>query len=164
MEKRFATAFAMNGSAAIHDFEIALAGCTSEDVEAVLPDGRFGSAGETGLEMNTAIHDGGVDGIGAGEALGRLVGRRRQAALLRDRERALAAQRLERAGVDVLAPGRDLVAVQLLAMAAAAAIDADEVVVARRGLRACDGRREQRKQARDEGETGEGHAVLRERS
>ena len=71
MEKRFASAFAMNGSAAIHDFEIAIAGCTSEDVEAVLPDGRFGSAGETGLEMNTAIHDGGVDGLGAGEALGR---------------------------------------------------------------------------------------------
>ena len=71
MENKFATAFAMNGSAAIHDFEIAIAGCTSEDVEAVLPDGRFGTGEETGLEMNTAIHDGAVDGIGAGEALGR---------------------------------------------------------------------------------------------
>jgi hypothetical protein len=71
MQRRWATAFAMNGSAAIHDFEIAIAGCTSEDVEAVLPDGRFGTANETGLEMNTAIHDGAVDGIGMGEALGR---------------------------------------------------------------------------------------------
>jgi hypothetical protein len=71
MEQGFATAFAMNGSAAIHDFEIAIAGCTSEDVESVLPDGRFGAAAETGSEMNTAIHDGSVDGIGIGEALGR---------------------------------------------------------------------------------------------
>lgn len=67
MAKRgFVTAFAMNGSAAIHDFEIAIAGCTSEDVEAVLPDGRFGSAEETGREMNTAIRP----GLGFGEALG----------------------------------------------------------------------------------------------
>lgn len=71
METGFATAFAMNGSAAIHDFEIAIAGCTSEDVESVLPDGRFGTAGETGSEMNKAIHDGAVDSLGMGEALGR---------------------------------------------------------------------------------------------
>ena len=48
MRRGYATVFAMNGSAAIHDFEIALAGHTSEDVEAVLPDGRFGAAEETG--------------------------------------------------------------------------------------------------------------------
>jgi len=73
MERRYATAFAMNGSAAIHDFEIALAGQTSEDVEAVLPDGTFGSAEETGREMNQAIICGVRDGIGAGEALGRVL-------------------------------------------------------------------------------------------
>jgi hypothetical protein len=67
----FISAFAMNGSAAIHDFEIAIAGYTSEDVEAVLPDGRFGSAEETGREMNEAIRGGVQDGIGMGEALGR---------------------------------------------------------------------------------------------
>ena len=71
MRSGYATGFAMNGSAAIHDFEIALAGHTSEDVEAVLPDGRFGSAEETGREMNTAIADGYASGIGVGEALGR---------------------------------------------------------------------------------------------
>jgi hypothetical protein len=71
MERRYATAFAMNGSAAIHDFEIALAGHTSEDVEAVLPDGSFGTAEETGREMNRAIVCGARDGIGIGEALGR---------------------------------------------------------------------------------------------
>jgi hypothetical protein len=71
MRRGYATAFAMNGSAAIHDFEIALAGHTSEDVEAVLPDGRFGAAEETGREMNRAIAAGDREGIGIGEALGR---------------------------------------------------------------------------------------------
>ena len=70
MGRGYATAFAMNGSAAIHDFEIALAGHTSEDVEAVLPDGRFGSAEETGREMNNAIAAGTRTGTGIGEALG----------------------------------------------------------------------------------------------
>jgi hypothetical protein len=71
MQRGYATAFAMNGAAAIHDFEIALAGHTSEDVEAVLPDGRFGAAEETGREMNVAIAAGGRDALGMGEALGR---------------------------------------------------------------------------------------------
>jgi hypothetical protein len=71
MRRGYATAFAMNGSAAIHDFEIALAGHTSEDVEAVLPDGSFGATEETGREMNTAIARGAAEGVGIGEALGR---------------------------------------------------------------------------------------------
>ncbi|MBZ5592682.1 MAG: hypothetical protein LAP39_10635 [Acidobacteriia bacterium] len=71
MERGYATAFSMNGSAAIHDFEIAIAGHTSEDVESVLPDGTFGTAEETGREMNQAIECGDRDAIGAGEALGR---------------------------------------------------------------------------------------------
>jgi len=65
MHRGFATGFAMNGSASIHDFEIALCGSTSEDVEAVLPDGRFGSAEETGREWNHAI----LPGHGVGESL-----------------------------------------------------------------------------------------------
>jgi hypothetical protein len=71
MRRGFATAFAMNGAAAIHDFEIALCGHTSEDVETVLPDGRFGAAEETGREMNAAIAAGDGDELGIGEALGR---------------------------------------------------------------------------------------------
>lgn len=67
----FATSFSMNGSAAIHDLEIALAGYTSEDVEAVLPDGSFGSAEETGREFNQALIEAARDGIGAGESLAR---------------------------------------------------------------------------------------------
>ncbi|MGH7247387.1 MAG: hypothetical protein ACREH9_04710, partial [Pseudomonadota bacterium] len=71
MRRGYATAFALNGAAAIHDFEIAYAGHTSEDVEAALPDGRFGAAEETGREMNVAIIDGAREELGIGEALGR---------------------------------------------------------------------------------------------
>src|SRR5579872_1231294 len=71
MRRSWVTGFVMNGAASIHDFEIAIAGQTSEDVEAVLPDGRFGAAEETGREMNLAISAGMRDGLGMGEALGR---------------------------------------------------------------------------------------------
>lgn len=71
MRRGWITAFVMNGAASIHDFEIAIAGQTSEDVEAVLPDGRFGAAEETGREMNLAIAEGNRAGLGMGEALGR---------------------------------------------------------------------------------------------
>jgi hypothetical protein len=66
MQRGYATAFALNGAAAIHDFEIAIAGHTSEDVEAVLPDGSFGAAEETGLEINAALNH----AQGFGESLG----------------------------------------------------------------------------------------------
>lgn len=73
MRRGWVTGFVLNGAAAIHDLEIALAGYTSEDVEAVLPDGSFGSADETGREMNRAFAEARRDGIGAGEAIGRLL-------------------------------------------------------------------------------------------
>lgn len=73
MRRGWISGFVMNGAATIHDFEIAIAGQTSEDVEEVLPDGRFGSAEETGREMNTAISEGVRDGLGMGEAIGRRV-------------------------------------------------------------------------------------------
>jgi len=71
MRRQWVTGFVMNGATSIHDFEIAIAGQTSEDVEAVLPDGRFGAAEETGREMNQAIVDGDREGLGMGEALGK---------------------------------------------------------------------------------------------
>ncbi len=71
----YVTGLVMNGAATIHDFEIGLAGATSEDVEAVLPDGRFGSAEETGREMNLAIRDGAARGLGMGEAIGEAITR-----------------------------------------------------------------------------------------
>lgn len=75
MDMGYVTGFVMNGAATIHDFEIGIAGATSEDVEEVLPDGRFGSAEETGREMNLAIRDGAARGLGMGEALGEAITR-----------------------------------------------------------------------------------------
>src|SRR5439155_556040 len=49
------THLAMNGSAAIHDFELAAFGGTSEDVARGLADGSFGMVEETGREMNAAV-------------------------------------------------------------------------------------------------------------
>jgi hypothetical protein len=63
------THLALNGSAAIHDFELAAYGGTSEDVVAGLADGTFGMAEETGREMNAAITEGAREGRGMGEAL-----------------------------------------------------------------------------------------------
>ncbi len=67
------THLASNGAATIHDFEIALQGHTSEDVVKSLEDGSFGMAEETGLWMNQAIQGGANQGLGIGEALGRLI-------------------------------------------------------------------------------------------
>lgn len=71
MRRGFLTAVAMNGSGVIHDFEIALAGSTSEDVDESLGAGAFGMAEETGRLINEAIRRGAADGLGLGEAVGR---------------------------------------------------------------------------------------------
>jgi hypothetical protein len=71
MERGFVSAIAANGAVAIHDFEIALSGATSEDVEEALGPGRFGMADETGTLLNAAITDGVAQGLGIGQAVGR---------------------------------------------------------------------------------------------
>ncbi|HEY4217501.1 MAG TPA: hypothetical protein VGM67_10215 [Gemmatimonadaceae bacterium] len=71
MRRGIVTHVAMNGSAAIHDYEIGRFGATSEDVAAGLRDGTFGMAEETGREMNTAFVQGMQAGQGMGESLGR---------------------------------------------------------------------------------------------
>jgi hypothetical protein len=70
MRRGIVTHVAMNGSAAIHDYEVARFGATSEDVAAGLKDGTFGMAEETGREMNEAFVAGMRDGLGMGETLG----------------------------------------------------------------------------------------------
>jgi len=85
MHRGYLTAVAMNGAALIHDFEIALIGSTSEDVPAVLGEGRFGMAEETGRYLNEAIvagdragdRAGNRDGLGVGEAVGRFLNQKR---------------------------------------------------------------------------------------
>lgn len=68
IERGVVTHVAMNGAGAIHDFELAAFGGTSEDVEAGLADGTFGMAEETGREMNETITAAG-EGVGMGECL-----------------------------------------------------------------------------------------------
>ena len=77
MRRRVITHVAMNGSAAIHDFELAAYGGTSEDVVAGLADGSFGMAEETGRDMNAAINEGAREGRGMGEAFAEQLRRRR---------------------------------------------------------------------------------------
>ncbi len=64
-------AVALNGSAAIHDFELAVAGKTSENVSAQLPAGQFGMARETADAFAVAARDGCENELGLGWALGR---------------------------------------------------------------------------------------------
>ncbi len=73
MERGVIRAVAMNGAAAIHDYEIALVGSTSEDVARALDGGEFGFAEETGRGMNEAINTGAERGMGMGDALGRAI-------------------------------------------------------------------------------------------
>jgi hypothetical protein len=71
MRRGAATHFASNGSAGIHDYELARWGGTSEDVAVGLADGSFGMAEETGRDMHAAITRGMREGWGMGEALAR---------------------------------------------------------------------------------------------
>ncbi|HEY8166977.1 MAG TPA: hypothetical protein VIF83_15610 [Gemmatimonadaceae bacterium] len=71
MERKVITHLAMNGSGAIHDYEIARFGATSEDVARGLVDGTFGMAEETGREMNEAFIAGMKNGWGMGESVAR---------------------------------------------------------------------------------------------
>jgi hypothetical protein len=73
MQRGYVTAIAANGSVLVHDTEIALAGFTSEDVDATLGAGDFGAARETGDILNAAAKKGAEDGLGLGEAMGREV-------------------------------------------------------------------------------------------
>ena len=67
------TAIALNGAGAVHDYEISLIGETSEDVGAVLHEGHFGMAEETGRDINRALKEGVAEGLGYGEAVGRFI-------------------------------------------------------------------------------------------
>lgn len=75
MERGIVTAVAMNGAVIIHDFELALMGHTSEEVDAEIDSGRFGMAEETGRMLNEAIVRGAKDGQGIGEAVGHYINR-----------------------------------------------------------------------------------------
>jgi hypothetical protein len=73
MKRGFISGMAMNGAALIHDFEMALAGNTSEDVEAGLGEGQFGMAEETGKYLNEIAKLSQRIRIGYGEAAGQFL-------------------------------------------------------------------------------------------
>lgn len=73
MERGYISAIATNGAGIIHDFEIALSGGTSEDVDATLGPGTFGMAEETGTQLNHAIVEGVLAGLGLGQSVGKFL-------------------------------------------------------------------------------------------
>jgi hypothetical protein len=77
MERGFVSAIATNGATVIHDFEIALIGATSEDVDEALGPGQFGVAEETGRLLNGAIAEGVAAGLGIGQAVTRFLSAKR---------------------------------------------------------------------------------------
>jgi hypothetical protein len=72
MERGIITHVAMNGAGPIHDFELALVGASTESVARYIQEGQFGLWADTG-RINDAIVAGARDGIGLGEAVGRVI-------------------------------------------------------------------------------------------
>jgi len=73
MEEGTISAMALTGAGAIHDWEIAAIGATSEDVGRGLHEGRYGMADETGRALNDAAREAAASGEGFGEVLGRRI-------------------------------------------------------------------------------------------
>jgi hypothetical protein len=92
MHRGYVSALAMNGAGIIHDFEIALAGATSEDVDESLGPGRFGMAEETGRQLNDVIRRAADEGKGLGQSVGAYLGAQNPPHA--DRSLAVAAHRL----------------------------------------------------------------------
>ena len=70
MKRKLVGALSFNGSALVHDFEIAYQGATSEDVDTALGEGKFGLARETAENLNDAISAGAARGLGLGRCVG----------------------------------------------------------------------------------------------
>ena len=73
MRRGIINGLAMNGAGIIHDFELALVGHTSEDVESEILSGKFGMAEETGRMLNEAISEGHARGLGIGASVGQFM-------------------------------------------------------------------------------------------
>jgi hypothetical protein len=91
MQRGWVSAVAMNGAGIIHDFEIALSGATSEDVDESLGPGRFGMASETGELLNHVIRQGSERGQGLGQGVAAFLAERNPPHA--DRSLAVAAHR-----------------------------------------------------------------------
>jgi len=72
VRRGWVSAVAMNGACAIHDYELARIGATTESVARYISEGQFGLWTETG-GLNDIVRDGHREGLGFGEALGRAI-------------------------------------------------------------------------------------------
>jgi hypothetical protein len=117
MERGYVSAVAMNGAGIIHDFEVAIAGATSEDVDAALGPGQFGMAEETATELNQAITEGVGRGLGIGQSVSRYL--LDKAAPYSAQSVAVAAARLEIPLTVHVAIGTDIIHMHPLASGAA---------------------------------------------
>ena len=77
MKRHVITALATNGASPIHDYELAAAGHTSEDVVAGLAKGTYGMTADTAEAMAEASWQAVERGIGFGRAVGELINRRK---------------------------------------------------------------------------------------
>jgi hypothetical protein len=73
LNRRILSSIAMNGAGIIHDAEVAMVGCTSEDVAGQIGTGKFGMAEETGKLLNAAISEGAKQGLGIGRSVGAML-------------------------------------------------------------------------------------------
>lgn len=73
LNRRILSSIAMNGAGIIHDAEVAMVGCTSEDVSEQIGTGKFGMAEETGKLLNAAISEGAKQGLGIGRSVGAML-------------------------------------------------------------------------------------------
>jgi hypothetical protein len=117
MDRGFVSAVATHGAGVIHDFEIALSGATSEDVDAALGPGRFGMAEETATGLNRAISEAGAQGLGIGQSVGRYLNAAQPPHLALSV--AAAASRLEIPFTVHVAVGTDIIHMHPLASGAA---------------------------------------------
>ena len=92
MARGYVSALAMNGAGIIHDFEIALSGATSEDVDEALGPGRFGMAEETGSQLNEILSTASAKNQGIGQSVGAALSQLKPPHA--DRSLAVAAHRL----------------------------------------------------------------------
>jgi hypothetical protein len=70
VRRGWVSAVAMNGACAVHDYELARFGATTESVARYISEGQFGLWQETG-DLNDIVRAGDAEGLGFGEAVGR---------------------------------------------------------------------------------------------
>ena len=107
MHRGYVSAIALNGAGVIHDFEIALSGSTSEDVDEALGPGRFGMAEETGRILNAVIRNAEAKQLGLGQAVGAYLSQAN--ARWQDRSLMATAQRLDIPVTVHVAIGTDII-------------------------------------------------------